>query len=113
MSNVHLRSLGVPRNQTEDRLGVFINRRSGSGHHGGWQNTQGDNAHTAIHLPIHPGPQIRGLEEYGSISSAPPTPQRLITMENGQKAFKSIFTLGRVWQSLPQDMSQRDTFQRP
>ncbi|MBW0481333.1 hypothetical protein O181_021048 [Austropuccinia psidii MF-1] len=71
MSPVHLRNLGIPRNQPEDRQGLFITRRPGTGHlghRGGWQDTDGNHTHSAIYLPIQQKPQTRGLEGYGSSS---------------------------------------------
>ncbi|MBW0475280.1 hypothetical protein O181_014995 [Austropuccinia psidii MF-1] len=65
MSPVHLRNLGIPRNQPEDRQCLFRTRRSGAGHleqSGGWQDTQGNHTHSAIHLPIQQKTQTRGLE---------------------------------------------------
>ncbi|MBW0557599.1 hypothetical protein O181_097314 [Austropuccinia psidii MF-1] len=87
MSPVHLRNIGIPRNQPEDRQGLFRTRRPGTGHY-------------------------RGLEGYGSSSSAPPTPQRLIPMKNGKQEVQPRITLGRAWSKLQEDMSQRDTLQR-
>ncbi|MBW0486005.1 hypothetical protein O181_025720 [Austropuccinia psidii MF-1] len=43
MSPVHLRNLGIPRNQPEDMQRLFSTRRPGSGHHGHhnrWQVSQ-------------------------------------------------------------------------
>ncbi|MBW0531674.1 hypothetical protein O181_071389 [Austropuccinia psidii MF-1] len=87
MSPVHLRSLGSQRNQPEDREGLSRTRIPGRGHprhSGGWQDTEGNYTHSAIHFPIKQEPQTRGLERYGSSSSGPPTPQRFISMEHGQ-----------------------------
>ncbi|MBW0535958.1 hypothetical protein O181_075673 [Austropuccinia psidii MF-1] len=67
----------------------------------------------AIYLPIQQEPQTRDLEGYGSGSEYPPTPQRLIPMENGQQEVQPRFTLGRTWGSLLGNMFQIDTFQRP
>ncbi|MBW0485109.1 hypothetical protein O181_024824 [Austropuccinia psidii MF-1] len=83
MSHVHLRNLEIPRNQPEDREGLFRTRRKGSGYHSGWQDTEGNHTHTSIKIPIKQRPQIRGLKGYGSISSAPSTPQRFIPMKHG------------------------------
>ncbi|MBW0578686.1 hypothetical protein O181_118401 [Austropuccinia psidii MF-1] len=108
MSPVHLR------NQPEDREGLFRTRRSVRGHllHSGqWQDTEGNPTHSAIHLPIQQRPQTRGLEGYGSSSSAPPTPQRYFPMENGQQEVQPSITLGRTWSKFTEDMSQRDTLQ--
>ncbi|MBW0508521.1 hypothetical protein O181_048236 [Austropuccinia psidii MF-1] len=83
MSPVHLRNLGLQRNQPEDKEGLCRTRRPGRGHlthGGGWKDTEGDHTHSAIHSPIPQEPQTRGLERYGSCSSAPPTPQRFVLM---------------------------------
>ncbi|MBW0533892.1 hypothetical protein O181_073607 [Austropuccinia psidii MF-1] len=77
MSPVYLRNLGIPRNQPEDREGLSRTRRPGGGHlghSGGWQDIEGNLDHSAIYFPIQQKPQTRGLEGYGSSSSAPPTP---------------------------------------
>ncbi|MBW0531002.1 hypothetical protein O181_070717 [Austropuccinia psidii MF-1] len=52
-----------------------------------------------------------GLERYGSSSSAPPTPQRFISMEHGQQEVQPGTPLGRTWGKLAEDMSQRDRLQ--
>ncbi|MBW0515109.1 hypothetical protein O181_054824 [Austropuccinia psidii MF-1] len=83
MSPVHLRNLGFQRNQPEDSKRFFRTGRPGRGHlghSGGWQDTEGNHTHYAIHFPIELEPQTRGLEKHGSSSSAPPTPQRFISM---------------------------------
>ncbi|MBW0534593.1 hypothetical protein O181_074308 [Austropuccinia psidii MF-1] len=75
--------LGFQRNQQEDREGFYRTRRPGRGnlgHSGGWQDTEGNHTHSAIHFPLQHEPQTRGLKIYGSISSAPPTPQRFFSM---------------------------------
>ncbi|MBW0563577.1 hypothetical protein O181_103292 [Austropuccinia psidii MF-1] len=116
MSTVHLRSLGFQRNQPEDREGLSRTRRSGRGHlghSGGWQENEGNHIHSAIHFPIQQEPQIRGLERYLSSSSAPLTPQRFISMEHGQQEVQPGIPLGRTWNKLPKDVSQRDRLQRP
>ncbi|MBW0466689.1 hypothetical protein O181_006404 [Austropuccinia psidii MF-1] len=92
MSPVHLRNLGVPRNQPEDREGLYRARRPGRGnlgHSGGWQDIKGNHTHSDIHFPIQQKPQTRGLEVQPSIP------------------------LGRTWGNFPEDMSQRDKLQRP
>ncbi|MBW0561499.1 hypothetical protein O181_101214 [Austropuccinia psidii MF-1] len=92
MSPVHLRNLGSQRNQPEDRESLSRTRRPGRGnigHSGGWQDTEGNHTHPAIHFPIQQEPQTRGLERYGSSSSAPPTPQRFISMEHGRQEEKT------------------------
>ncbi|MBW0480025.1 hypothetical protein O181_019740 [Austropuccinia psidii MF-1] len=112
MSTVHLRNLGIPRNQPEDRQHLFRTKKPGNlGHSGGWKDTEGNNTHSVIHLPIQQKPQTRGLEGYGSSSSAPPTPQRSFAMENGQQECQPSITLGRTWSKLPEGMSQRDILQ--
>ncbi|MBW0543059.1 hypothetical protein O181_082774 [Austropuccinia psidii MF-1] len=88
MSPVYLRDLGFQRNQPEDREGISTTRGPGRehlGHSGGWQNNKGNNSNPFIHTPIQQEPQTRGLEGYGSSSSAPPTHQRFVSMEHGQK----------------------------
>ncbi|MBW0531251.1 hypothetical protein O181_070966 [Austropuccinia psidii MF-1] len=116
MSPVYLRDLGFQRNQPEDREGLSRTRRPGRGHlghSGGWQNNEGDNINPAIHTPIQQEPQNRGLEGYGSSSSAPPTPQRFVSMEHGQQEVQPGLSLGRIWSKLPEDLYQRDRIQRP
>ncbi|MBW0586475.1 hypothetical protein O181_126190, partial [Austropuccinia psidii MF-1] len=88
MSPVYLRDVGFQRNQPEDRESFSRTRRPGRGHlghSGGWQNNEGDNINLSINTPIQQGPETRGLEGYGSSSSAPPTPQTFISMELGQQ----------------------------
>ncbi|MBW0507109.1 hypothetical protein O181_046824 [Austropuccinia psidii MF-1] len=116
MSPVHLRDLGFQRNQPEEREGLSRTRRPGRGHlghSGGWQNNEGDNINPAIHTPIQQEPQTRGLEGYGSSSSASPTPQTFISMEHGQQEVQPSISLGRTWSKLPEDLYQRDTLQGP
>ncbi|MBW0558258.1 hypothetical protein O181_097973 [Austropuccinia psidii MF-1] len=57
-------------------------------------------------------PQTRGLEKYGSSSSAPPTPQTFISIKHGQQEAQPGIPLGRTWSKLPEDLSQRDRLQR-
>ncbi|MBW0485195.1 hypothetical protein O181_024910 [Austropuccinia psidii MF-1] len=88
MSPRHLRNLGLQTNQPEYREGLSRTRRPGTGHlghSGGWQDTEENHTHPSIHFTIQQEPQTRGLEKYGSSSSAPPTPQRVISMEHGQQ----------------------------
>ncbi|MBW0567589.1 hypothetical protein O181_107304 [Austropuccinia psidii MF-1] len=88
MSPVHLRDFGFQRHQPEHREGLTRARRPGRGHlgnSGGWQDIEGNHTHSAIHIPIQQKPQTRGMEGYGSSSSAPPTPQRPFSMELGQQ----------------------------
>ncbi|MBW0529055.1 hypothetical protein O181_068770 [Austropuccinia psidii MF-1] len=116
MSPVHLRNLGIPRNKPEDREGVSRARRPGGGHlghSGGWQNIEGNNTHSEIHIPIQQKPQNRGLEGYGSSSSVPPTPQRSFSIEYGQQEVQPSIPQGRTWSKLPENLSQRDTLQTP
>ncbi|MBW0505681.1 hypothetical protein O181_045396 [Austropuccinia psidii MF-1] len=110
MSPVHLRLLGLQRNQPEDREGFSKTRTPGQGHlghRGGWQDTEGNHTHPAIHFPIQQEPETRGVEIYGSSSSAPPTPQRFISMENGQQEVQPGIPLFRTWSKLPEDLSQK------
>ncbi|MBW0484128.1 hypothetical protein O181_023843 [Austropuccinia psidii MF-1] len=109
MSPVHLR------NQAEDRQGLFRTRRPGRGHLGNsgeWQDTEGNQTHSTINLPINQKPQTIGLEGYGSSSSAPPTPQRSFPMEHGQKEVHPRIPLGRTWSKFSEDISQRAILQR-
>ncbi|MBW0481622.1 hypothetical protein O181_021337 [Austropuccinia psidii MF-1] len=115
MSPVH-RKLGFQRNKPEDTEGLSRTRRPGGGHlghSGGWKYIEGSYTHSAIHIPIQQKLQTRGLEGYGSSSSAPPTPQRTFSMEHGQQEVQPSITLGRTWGKLPEDMSQRNRLQRP
>ncbi|MBW0493647.1 hypothetical protein O181_033362 [Austropuccinia psidii MF-1] len=102
-------------NQPEDREGLSRTRRPGGGHlghSGGWKDIEGNHTHYAIHIPIQHGSHTRGLEGYGSSSSAPPTPQRPFSMEHGQQEVQPSIPLGRTWSKFPEDMSQRDRLQR-
>ncbi|MBW0529977.1 hypothetical protein O181_069692 [Austropuccinia psidii MF-1] len=104
------------KNQPEDREGLSITRRPGRGqlgHTGGSQDTEGNHNHHAIHFPVQPEPQTRGLERYGSSSSAPQTPQKFISMEHGQQEVQPGIPLGGTWSKLQEDLSQRDRVQRP
>ncbi|MBW0507842.1 hypothetical protein O181_047557 [Austropuccinia psidii MF-1] len=110
------RDLGCQRNQPEVRESLSRTRRHGRGHlghSGGWQDTEGGHTDSTIHFPIQQEPQTRGLERYGSSSSAPPTPQRFISMEHRQQEVQPGIPLGRAWSKLPEDMSQRDRLQSP
>ncbi|MBW0473151.1 hypothetical protein O181_012866 [Austropuccinia psidii MF-1] len=115
MSPVHLRELNCQRNQPEDREGLSRTRRPGRGHlghSGGLQDTKGNHTHSPINFTIQQEPQTRGLERYGSSPSSPPTPQRFISMENGQQEVQPGILLGIIWSKLPEDISQRDRLQR-
>ncbi|MBW0515204.1 hypothetical protein O181_054919 [Austropuccinia psidii MF-1] len=99
MSPVHLRDLGFQRHQPEDREGLSRARRPGRGHlghSGGWQDIEGNHTHSAIHFPIQQKPQTRGLERYGSSSSAPLTPKRFISIEHGKQEIQPGIPLGRT-----------------
>ncbi|MBW0466082.1 hypothetical protein O181_005797 [Austropuccinia psidii MF-1] len=88
MSPVQLRDLCFQRNLPEGTEGLGRTRKPGKrhlGHSFGWQGTEGNHTHSAIHFPIQKEPQTRGLGRYGSSSSAPPTPQGFISMEHGQQ----------------------------
>ncbi|MBW0514680.1 hypothetical protein O181_054395 [Austropuccinia psidii MF-1] len=116
MSHVHLRELGFQRHQPEDREGLSTTGRPGRGHlgdSGGWQDIEGNHTHSATNILIKQKPQTRGLEGYGSSSSAPPTPQRPFSMDHGQQGVQPAIPLGRTWSKLPEDLSQRDRLQRP
>ncbi|MBW0485181.1 hypothetical protein O181_024896 [Austropuccinia psidii MF-1] len=115
MSPVHLRNLGFQSNQPEDREGLSRTRRPERGHlghRGEWQDTEENHTNSAIHFPIQQQPQIRGLERHGSSSSAPPTPQRFISMEHEQQEVQPGIPLGRTWIKFLEDLPQRDRLQR-
>ncbi|MBW0544873.1 hypothetical protein O181_084588 [Austropuccinia psidii MF-1] len=115
MSPAYLGDLGFQRYQPEDRKGLSRTRRPGRGHlghSGGWKDNVGDNINPSIHTSVKQKPQTRGLERYGSSSSAPPTPQRFISMVHGQQEVQPGISLGRTWSKLPEDLSQRDGLQR-
>ncbi|MBW0559283.1 hypothetical protein O181_098998 [Austropuccinia psidii MF-1] len=115
MSPVHLRDLGFQRHNPEDREGLSRTRRPERGHlghSGGWQDIEGNNSHSAIHIPIEHKPQTRVLEGYRSSSSALPTPQRPFSMEHGQQEAQPGIPLGRTWSKFPEDLSQRGRLQR-
>ncbi|MBW0536917.1 hypothetical protein O181_076632 [Austropuccinia psidii MF-1] len=104
MSPVHLRKPGFQRNQPKVREGLSRTRILGGGHlghSGGWQEIEGSNTHSAIQIPIQQKSQTRGLEGYGSSSSAPPTPQRPFSMEHGQQEVQPSIPLGRIRGKLP------------
>ncbi|MBW0489385.1 hypothetical protein O181_029100 [Austropuccinia psidii MF-1] len=68
MSPVHLRNLGIPRSQPEEREGLSRTRRPGRGHlgySGEWQDTEGNHTHTAIDFPTQQEPQTIRLERHG------------------------------------------------
>ncbi|MBW0512025.1 hypothetical protein O181_051740 [Austropuccinia psidii MF-1] len=100
----------------EDREGLSRTRIPGREHHGhsgGWQDTEGNHTHSAIHISIQQKSQTRGLEGYGSSSSAPPTPQRSFPIDHGQQEVQPCIKLGRTWSKLSEGLSQRDTLQTP
>ncbi|MBW0496969.1 hypothetical protein O181_036684 [Austropuccinia psidii MF-1] len=113
MTPVHLRELELPKNKPEERAGLFRSRGSGFGQNRECKDIQGDHAHTPINLPFQQKTQTRGLDKHGSSTSDPSNPQRTVPMENAKQDSQSTFTLGRIWGNLPEDMSQRDLFQRP
>ncbi|MBW0491515.1 hypothetical protein O181_031230 [Austropuccinia psidii MF-1] len=115
MSPVHLRNLGFQRTQPEDRKCLSRTRRPGRGnlgHSGGWQDTEVNHTPPANNFPIQQQPQTRGLERYGSSSSAPPTPQSFISMEHGEQEVQPGIPLGKTCSKFPEDFSQRDRLQR-
>ncbi|MBW0529857.1 hypothetical protein O181_069572 [Austropuccinia psidii MF-1] len=83
------------------------------GHSGHWQDIEGNYTHSAIQFSIQQKPQTRGLEGYGSSSSAPPTPQRPFSMEHGQQKAQPSIPLGSTGSKFLQDMFQRDRLKRP
>ncbi|MBW0488880.1 hypothetical protein O181_028595 [Austropuccinia psidii MF-1] len=116
MSPIHLRKLGLRRNQPEDKEDLCRSRIPGGGHlghSGGWQEIEGNHIHSAIYIPIQKKGQTRGLEGYGSSSSTPPTPQRRFSMEHGQQELQPSIPLGRTWSKFPENISQSDRLPRP
>ncbi|MBW0478401.1 hypothetical protein O181_018116 [Austropuccinia psidii MF-1] len=108
MSPVHLRNLGFQSNQPEDGEGLSRTRRPGGGHlghSGGWKDIEGSHTHSAIQILIQQIPQTTRLEEYGSSSSAQPTPQTPFSKEHEKQEVQPSIQLGRTWSKLPQDMS--------
>ncbi|MBW0467772.1 hypothetical protein O181_007487 [Austropuccinia psidii MF-1] len=100
----------------EDREGLSRTRSARGGHlrhSGGWKDIEGNDTHSSIHFQIQQKPQTRGLEGYGSSSSAPPTPQIPFSMEHGQQKVQPSIPLSRTWSKFPEDISQRDGPQRP
>ncbi|MBW0525551.1 hypothetical protein O181_065266 [Austropuccinia psidii MF-1] len=69
--------------------------------------------HPAINFPIQQEPQNRGLERHASSSSAPPTPQRFISMDHGKKEVQAANPQGRAWHKFPEDLSKTERLQRP
>ncbi|MBW0525510.1 hypothetical protein O181_065225 [Austropuccinia psidii MF-1] len=88
MSPVHLRDLGFQRNEPDNKEG-WSTRRPGRGHLG------------------------RSSHCKTLSSSAAETPQRLVSMENGQEEVQAGIPLGRTWRKFPEDLSQRNRLQRP
>ncbi|MBW0469331.1 hypothetical protein O181_009046 [Austropuccinia psidii MF-1] len=112
MSPVHLRELGIPRNQPEERTGLFRSRRSGFGKYDEWKDIKGNNAHTPIQLQIQQIHQARGVDRHGSSTSAPLTSQIPVPVKNGTHKVQPGFTLSITRGKLPEDISQRVVFQR-
>ncbi|MBW0506402.1 hypothetical protein O181_046117 [Austropuccinia psidii MF-1] len=95
MSPIHLRGLGIQRNQPEERTGLFRFRSSGFGQNGEWQDTEGNHSHT----PTKQRAQTRGMGRHGSSTSATPTAQRPILVEPGtQKGSTGLYT---EWCGMP------------
>ncbi|MBW0564359.1 hypothetical protein O181_104074 [Austropuccinia psidii MF-1] len=116
MSPVHLRNLAFQRNQPEHREGLSRTRRPGRGHlghSGGWKDTEGNHTHPGTHYLTKQEPQTTGMKRHGSSSSAPPTPQRFISMKHEEQEVQPGTPLGRTWSKLPEYLSQKDRLQRP
>ncbi|MBW0481161.1 hypothetical protein O181_020876 [Austropuccinia psidii MF-1] len=100
-------------NKPEERTGLFRFRRSGFGKHGEWKDAEVNSSHTPVHLPIKQRPQTRVLDSHGSSTSSPPTSERPFPVEHETKDVQSGFKLRRTRGKLPEDLSQRNFFQRP
>ncbi|MBW0460474.1 hypothetical protein O181_000189 [Austropuccinia psidii MF-1] len=100
----------MPRNKPKGRTELFISRRSVFGQNSEWQDTEAVDTHTTIHLPIQQRPQTRGLNRNVSSTSAPPTPQRPVSVEHETHEVQPVFQLGGTRGNLTEDMSQRDVF---
>ncbi|MBW0508157.1 hypothetical protein O181_047872 [Austropuccinia psidii MF-1] len=101
-----------PWNPKEPARGHRRPERGHLGHGGEWKETEGNHTHSAIHLPIQQKTQKRGLEGYGSSSSAPPTCERTLPIELGQQEVQPSIPLRRALNRFLEDMSQRATLQR-
>ncbi|MBW0532543.1 hypothetical protein O181_072258 [Austropuccinia psidii MF-1] len=112
MSPIPLRGLGIPRNQPEERRGLFKSRIPGFRQYDEWQDTEKNHSHTPINLPIQQRPQNRGLDLHGSSTSDPPTPQIPVPVEYGAQEVQPVLKLGNPRGKLPEDISQRDFLQR-
>ncbi|MBW0495452.1 hypothetical protein O181_035167 [Austropuccinia psidii MF-1] len=95
MSPVHLRSLGVQRNQPEDIEGLSRARRPGRGYLG------------------HSGTSSQRTGKIWIKFFSSPTPQRFISMDHGHKEVQPGISLSRACRKLPEDLSQRDRLQIP
>ncbi|MBW0541467.1 hypothetical protein O181_081182 [Austropuccinia psidii MF-1] len=116
MSLVHLKDLGFQRSQPEAIEGSSRTSRPGRGHlgnSGGWKDIEVDHTNSAIHIPTQQKHQTRGMEGYGSSSSAPQTPLKFFPMEHGQQEVQPGIPLGRTWRKFPEDLSKRNRIQRP
>ncbi|MBW0553545.1 hypothetical protein O181_093260 [Austropuccinia psidii MF-1] len=98
-----VKNLGIPWNQPEERTRLFRSRRAGFGKNGEWKDTEQNHSNTPIRLLIQQRLQNRGLDRHASSTSAPPTPQRPVPVENGTQEVQPGFTLGRTrasWQKI-------------
>ncbi|MBW0589961.1 hypothetical protein O181_129676 [Austropuccinia psidii MF-1] len=77
------------------------------------KDTKRKHNHSSIHFPTQQESQTRGLERYGSSSSAPPTTQKFISMEHEKQEVQPGIPLGRTWSKLSEGFFQRDRVQRP
>ncbi|MBW0551947.1 hypothetical protein O181_091662 [Austropuccinia psidii MF-1] len=100
MSPVHLRNLGIPRNQPEDREGLSRTRRPGGGHlgrSGGWKDIEGNHTHSSIHFPIQQKPQTRGLERFNLASHWAELEASFLKICPRERPFKELRKITKGW----------------
>ncbi|MBW0507522.1 hypothetical protein O181_047237 [Austropuccinia psidii MF-1] len=106
MSPVHLRKLGIPRSQPEDREGLYRTRRPGRGHleqDGVWKDTEGNHNNCAIHLPTQQKPQPEDWKDMDQVLQLHQLPKDLFQWRMDNKRFNLAShwaELGASWQKI-------------